>query len=165
MWTPWRMPYLLGHDRRNDGQCVFCVKSAGDPDDDAFNAQEYIVARAAHVFVALNLYPYSNGHVLIVPYAHVPSVEDLAPDVLTDLMLTLNRVLAALRAVYQPQGFNVGFNLGTGAGAGIPDHVHMHVVPRWGGDTGFMTVTGGARTIPDLLDDTYRKLRAAWAAV
>ncbi len=157
LWTPWRMPYLRGEVEKQPG-CVFCAKV--DADDDV----EYVVARGAHVFVTLNTYPYNNGHLLIVPYAHVASVEDLAPDALLDLMQTLNKSIAALRRVYRPQAFNVGANIGAAAGAGIADHFHVHVVPRWGADTNFMTVTAGTRVIPDLLDNTYRDLRAAWDA-
>jgi len=157
------MPYLLGEDRDEYEDCLFCIKGQGDANDPAFDRREQIVARTEHVFVMLNRYPYNNGHLLIVPYDHVPSLEDLPVAKLTGLMRTLQQALAALRTVYNPQGFNVGANIGAVAGAGIPDHFHLHVVPRWGADTNYMTVVGGARMIPDLLDDTYRKLRAAWA--
>lgn len=163
LWTPWRMPYLRGEDRRNYDDCVFCVKARGDADDStAFDRREYVVARSEQVYVALNMYPYNNGHLLVIPYAHVGSVEDLSATALMDLMLSANQAMGALRRVYQPQGFNLGVNIGGGAGAGIPDHVHLHIVPRWGGDTGFMTVVGGARMIPDMLDATYDQLRDAW---
>lgn len=151
------MPYLRGEVEKQPG-CVFCTKI------DADDAAEYVVARSEHVFVTLNTYPYNNGHLLIVPYAHVASVEDLPPEALLDLMRTLNKAIAALRRVYHPQAFNIGANIGAAAGAGIADHFHVHVVPRWGGDTNFMTVTAGTRVIPDLLDGTYRDLRAAWEA-
>ncbi len=165
LWTPWRMPYLRGEDREQYDGCVFCVKAAGDPDLEAFDAREYIVARSESVYVILNRYPYNNGHLLIIPYAHVPSPEVLPPATLTDLMLTTNRALAALRAVYNPQAFNIGANVGEGAGAGIPDHFHLHIVPRWNADTNFMTVVSGTRVIPDMLDDTFRQLRAVWSQV
>ena len=161
LWTPWRMPYLRGEERTHYDGCVFCAK--GQASDEAA-AAEHIVARSAHVYVTLNAYPYNNGHLLIVPYAHVPSSEDLPPEALLDLAKSVNRGLAALRAVYAPDAFNVGANLGAGAGAGIPDHFHVHVVPRWNADTNYMTVIGGTRIIPDLLDSTYRQLRAAWPA-
>lgn len=162
LWAPWRMPYLRGQDKQHYDGCVFCVKAAGDPDDAGFDAREYIVARSTHVYVALNTYPYNSGHLLVIPYAHVATPEALPPDALTDLMLTVNQGVAALRRVYRPQAFNVGANIGAGAGAGIPDHVHFHIVPRWNADTSFMTVIGGTRTVPDLLADTYDQLRAVW---
>ncbi len=157
LWTPWRMPYLRGEDKKNVEGCVFCLKATTEDD-----AAEYIVARSQFVYVALNMYPYNNGHLLIVPYVHVGTVEELPPDTLLDLMVTLNRALAALRKVYRPQAFNVGINIGTAAGAGIAEHVHMHVVPRWAADTNYMTITAGTRVIPDLLDNTYRELKAVW---
>ncbi len=156
LYTPWRMTYLQ-KDAGKRMDCVFCTKAA-TTDDRA----EHMVARSEYVFVTLNLYPYNNGHLMIVPYAHVPSPEQLPPEALTDLMLTTNRALAALRQVYNPQAFNVGANLGAAAGAGIADHFHLHIVPRWGGDTNYMTITANTRVIPDLLDDTWRKLRDAW---
>jgi ATP adenylyltransferase len=159
------MPYLRGEDRKNYDGCLFCIKGQGKPDDPEFDQREYVITRSEHVFVALNMYPYNNGHVLVVPFAHVPSIEVLPAEALTDLMLTVNKTLAALRAVYSPQAFNIGLNIGSGAGAGIPDHVHLHIVPRWEADTGFITVTSGTRMIPDLLDDTYRQLVAAWDGV
>jgi ATP adenylyltransferase len=162
LWTPWRMPYLRGEDREQYDGCLFCIKGQGDASDPNFDTKEYVVARGEHVYMVLNRYPYNNGHTLIVPYAHVPSVEKLSAEALTDMMQMLNRTMAALRSIYHPDAFNVGMNIGASAGAGIPDHVHMHVVPRWNADTNFMTVMGGARIIPELLDETYRLLREAW---
>lgn len=157
LWTPWRMPYLRGEDRQHYDGCLFCVKATTDD-----LAGEHIVARSEHVYVTLNRYPYNNGHLLIVPYAHVASVEALPVEALTDLMLTLNRSLAALRRIYRPDGFNVGANIGPGSGAGIAEHFHLHVVPRWQADTNFMTIAGGMRMIPDLLDSTWQQLRDVW---
>lgn len=157
LWTPWRMPYLRGEDKKQHDGCVFCIKATGEND-----AAEYVVARSQQVYVALNMYPYNNGHLLIIPYTHVGTVEDLLPDALLDLMTTLNKAIAALRKVYRPQAFNVGINIGAAAGAGIAEHVHMHVVPRWNADTNYMTITAGTRIIPDMLDNTYRELKAAW---
>ncbi len=158
LWTPWRMPYLRGEQSSQHTYegCVLCAKPTLDDDT------EFVVARSEFVYVILNLYPYNNGHLMVVPYAHVPSLEALPPDALTDLMLTLNKALGALRRVYQPRAFNIGANIGAEAGAGIPDHFHLHVVPRWDADTGYMTVIGGARVIPDLLENTYRELKKAW---
>lgn len=162
LWTPWRMPYLRGEDRQRYDGCLFCIKGRGDANDPDFDSREHIFVRSTHVFGALNRYPYNNGHLLIIPYAHVPTMEDLPAATLTDLLLTANKALAALRKIYRPQAFNLGANIGAGAGAGIPDHFHFHIVPRWDGDTGYMTVVGGARVIPDLLDDTYRQLKEVW---
>ena len=164
LWTPWRMPYLRGEDRQHYAGCLFCVKGRGNAADPGFDAREYVVARSEHVYATLNMYPYNNGHLLIVPYEHVPSLERLPPDTLADLMRVTNQALGALRDIYRPQAFNIGANIGADAGAGIPDHFHLHIVPRWNADTGYMTVIGGARTIPDMLSDTWRRLRVVWIA-
>ena len=158
LWTPWRMPYLRGEDRPDTGGCVFCTKVDANSDTPDRDERELVVARSTHVYVALNRYPYNNGHLLIIPYAHVGSLEDLPVEALTDLMLMTNAAMTALRATYRPHAFNVGANIGADAGAGIPDHVHLHVVPRWNADTNFMTVIGGTRTVPDLLHDTWQQL-------
>jgi ATP adenylyltransferase len=150
------MQYLRGEENRPKVDCVFCAKITA-PDQ-----EEHIIARSQHVYATLNRYPYNNGHLMIVPYAHVPSLEALPPDALTDLMLTTNKALAALRKVYNPQAFNLGANLGEAAGAGIAAHFHLHIVPRWAGDTSYMTVVSETRVIPDLLDETWRRLRDAW---
>ena len=163
LYTPWRMSYLRGESKKPAVDCIFCAKAAAT--GDAAEQEEHIVARSKFVFVTLNLYPYNNGHLMVVPNQHVPSPEDLPPEVLTDLMLTTNHALAALRKVYNPQAFNVGANLGEAAGAGIADHFHLHIVPRWAGDTSYMTVLAETRVIPDLLEDTWRKLREAWPTV
>lgn len=152
LWTPWRMPYLRGEDKRPDG-CVFCDK-LGCSDD-----EEHILFRGKSCYVTLNRYPYSNGHLMVIPYAHVPSLEDLNGPTLGEMMQAVNRSLAALREAYAPHGFNVGVNLGTAAGAGIAEHVHMHVVPRWTADTNFMPVVGRTRVIPELLDEAYARLK------
>lgn len=157
LWTPWRMPYIKGETKPTDGSCVFCDKRDSNSD-----AADYIVARSSHVYVVLNIYPYSNGHVMVVPYEHVSSQEALEPDVLLDLTLTTNKALAALRKVYNPAAFNIGANIGAAAGAGIAAHYHFHIVPRWGGDANFMTVVGDTRVIPDTLANTWQALSAAW---
>lgn len=157
LYTPWRMAYLRKQSKTPEVDCVFCAKTMTTDD-----ASEHVVFRSSYVYVTLNIYPYNNGHLMIIPYAHVASMEELSPEALTDLMLTTNRALQALRRVYNPNGFNVGANLGSAAGAGIAGHFHLHVVPRWSGDTNFMPVVGGTRVIPELLDDTWAKLRDAW---
>jgi ATP adenylyltransferase len=152
------MQYLRGEEKRPKVDCVFCAKISA-PDE-----TEHVIARSQYVFVTLNRYPYNNGHLMIVPYAHVPSLEELPVEALTDLMLSTNQALAALRKVYNPQAFNLGANLGEAAGAGIAAHFHLHIVPRWAGDTSYMTVVSETRVIPDLLEETWRRLREAWPA-
>jgi len=136
--------------------CLFCLKAEEDRD-----AENLIAWRGGRAFVMLNRYPYNAGHLMVVPYVHVPSVEDLPPETLTALMLLVNRSLAALRRAMSPDAFNIGANLGRVAGAGIAEHVHLHVVPRWEGDTNFMPVLADVRVVPELLAETYRKVRAA----
>ncbi len=153
------MAYLTGEDRRPVEGCIFCNKIAAGDD-----AVEHIVFRGRAAYVTLNRYPYNNGHLMVVPYAHVASFEALDEAAQLEVMQLLNRSLGALRRVYHPDGFNVGANLGSVAGAGVADHVHLHVVPRWGGDTNFMPVVGDTRVIPETLDQTYERLRKAWTA-
>lgn len=151
------MAYIKGNKQKPDGGCVFCDKRDSDSDH-----TDYIVARSEHVYVVLNIYPYSNGHVMVIPYEHVSSMEALPEAALTDLMVTINRTLAALRQIYSPQGFNLGANLGPAAGAGIAAHFHFHIVPRWPGDANFMTTVGDTRVIPDTLENIHRELQSAW---
>jgi len=148
------MEYILS--KKGEG-CIFCEKITEN--DDRAN---YILYRGRRCYAMLNLYPYNNGHLMISPYRHVPSPEQLEEDELTEMMLVLNKSLEALRRAMHPDGFNIGINIGKAAGAGIEEHVHIHVVPRWEADTNFMPVLSNTRVIPELLDDTYRKLRAAW---
>ena len=154
LWTPWRMQYLTGADKSHSTPgCVFCAK-VSSPDD-----TEHILCRGQSAYVTLNRYPYNNGHLMVIPNTHVPSLEDLDPAALTELMLLTNRGLAALRQAYHPDGFNIGVNLGRAAGAGIAEHVHIHIVPRWNADTNFMPIVGETRVIPETLDQTYARLR------
>jgi ATP adenylyltransferase len=139
--------------------CIFCdLPAAGD------DAASLIVRRGTHAFVILNKYPYNNGHMLVVPYVHASSLEQLDEPTLTEMMRLTNQTLAALRKMYDPQAFNIGANIGAAAGAGIAEHVHMHIVPRWAGDTNFMTSVNGVRVIPEDLQETYRLARAHWPA-
>lgn len=156
LFTPWRLAYIRKEKKPVDG-CVFCHKR-----HTASDAQDYIVARSDHVYVIMNIYPYNSGHVMVVPYEHLHSQEQMSPEALMDLMLTVNRTLAVIRHAYQPAGFNLGVNLGEAAGAGIAAHYHFHIVPRWGGDANFMTVVGTTRVIPDTLDSIYADLVGAW---
>jgi ATP adenylyltransferase len=153
LWSPWRLEYL--HATRADG-CIFCQAAAGDDD-----RQSLVLFRGERAFLILNRFPYNNGHLMVVPFAHVPSLEDLDAPTLTEMMLLLNRALAALRMAMQPDGFNLGANLGQVAGAGVQDHVHIHAVPRWAGDTNFMPIVGETRVVPETWLQTYDNLKAA----
>ncbi|HKV37249.1 MAG TPA: HIT domain-containing protein [Pyrinomonadaceae bacterium] len=154
LWSPWRSKYIAsGVDAQAEG-CVFC-RIAADPDSDASN---FVLHRGEHAFALLNLYPYITGHLMIVPYLHTSEL-DAVPKEITDEMMDLaKRSQTALRNVYSPSGFNLGMNLGSAAGAGIADHIHIHVLPRWSGDTNFMTTVGESRVIPEALEVTYQKL-------
>ncbi len=154
LWSPWRMKYIM---RKKGEECIFCEKIADDNDQ-----ANYILQRGETCYVMLNLYPYNNGHLMVSSYRHVPSPEQLEEDELTEMMLLVNRSLKALRRAMRPDGFNIGANIGKAAGSGIEDHVHIHVVPRWDADTNFMPIFAHTRVIPELLDETYQKLKAAW---
>ena len=145
LWAPWRMEYIEGP---KDDECIFCAR------------RDYVVAEGERCFVMLNAYPYTNGHVMVSPYEHVPSLEQLDDATLLELMTLVRRSLGAIRGAYGPEGFNIGVNQGKVAGAGIEEHVHVHVVPRWGGDTNFMPVTGGVRVLPQSLEESHSKLAA-----
>jgi ATP adenylyltransferase len=134
---------------------VFC-RIAASPDEDEKN---FVLHRAEHAFVVLNLYPYITGHVMIVPYVHASELDVLAREITDEMMDLAKRAQTALRDVYLPSGFNMGMNLGSAAGAGIADHLHIHFLPRWSGDTNFMTTVGESRVIPEALEVTYGKLR------
>ena len=149
------MAYIRGEKKPAEG-CIFCQLGAADDD------RSQVIARSQWVYVTLNLYPYNNGHLMIIPYEHVDTPEKLPVETLTDLALTTNRALAALRRAYNPPAFNLGANLGAAAGAGIAEHYHFHIVPRWPGDTNFMTIISQTRVIPDSLDHIYHDLKAAW---
>jgi ATP adenylyltransferase len=149
------MAYIQKHKEENG--CVFC-EALSSPD----GPQNLIVYRAQQTFVIINRYPYTSGHLMVVPYAHQPSLEELDPGVRADLMELANQSIAVLRRVYNPQGFNIGINIGEPAGAGILDHVHLHVVPRWTGDTNFMSSLGQTRVLPETLEDTWQRIWQAW---
>jgi ATP adenylyltransferase len=150
LWAPWRIGYIKGE---KPAGCIFCEK-VGEQNDEV----NFILYRATSCFVILNLYPYTNGHLMVVPYRHAASIEDLSVDVLAELMALTQRALAVLREAMRPTGFNIGINLGTPAGAGMADHVHQHIVPRWVGDTNFMSVVGDTRVMPQSLQSCYHTL-------
>jgi ATP adenylyltransferase len=157
LWSPWRHAYIAasGADMSRADSCIFC-DAARDPANDEEN---FVLHRGGHTFVILNLYPYISGHLMIAPYAHVGEL-DATPKEATDEMMDLTkRSQRALRKVYGPDGFNLGMNLGRAAGAGIADHIHMHLMPRWSGDTNFMTSVAETRVLPEDLPTTYHKLR------
>jgi ATP adenylyltransferase len=155
LWAPWRLEYIKGP---KPDECIFCAgPDAGD--DEA----KYIVRRGEHCFAMLNAYPYNNGHLMVSPYRHVPSIEELDEATLVELMTLSQESLRALRDAYAPEGFNLGINQGKIAGAGVEHHVHLHVVPRWGADTNFMPVIADTRVLPQSLADSYRDLTRAFA--
>lgn len=157
LWSPWRSEYIAaGSAADSEAQgCVFCKLR----DDAANDATNFVLHRATHSFVVLNIYPYISGHLLIVPNEHVGELDAAGKETTDEMMDLTKRCQTALREVYQPGGFNVGMNLGKVAGAGIADHIHIHIMPRWGGDTNFMTTVGETRVIPEDLTTTYQKLR------
>jgi ATP adenylyltransferase len=157
LWSPWRMEYIRAphpEDDADTGGCIFCQKPLEGDDGAA-----YIVARSDRSFVVLNKYPYNPGHLMVAPYRHIADLTELAEDEMLDAGRLLQRSVVALRALGDPQGFNIGMNLGRVAGAGIPGHLHWHVVPRWNGDTNFMPVLGETRVLPELLAETYARLQ------
>lgn len=146
------MSYLQGDCLRVDG-CVFCDKVHAD------DAAQHILYRGEHCYVILNRYPYSNGHVMVVPYAHISKLVEMGDAALLEMFQLAQHAQRILRATQQTQGFNLGINEGSAAGAGIEEHLHLHIVPRWTGDANYMTVIGETRVIPQMLDETYRLLR------
>ncbi|HKS70540.1 MAG TPA: HIT domain-containing protein [Ktedonobacterales bacterium] len=153
LWAPWRMAYIDSGGTAEEG-CIFCALPAADRDE-----ENLIVFRGPRVFVIMNKFPYNNGHLMIAPYQHVPSIEGLDSATLTELMTTAQRLLAAMRAAFNPQGYNMGINQGAVAGAGVADHVHLHIVPRWNGDTNFMPVLADTKVMPDFIQNTARQIR------
>jgi ATP adenylyltransferase len=154
----WREQYVAGTSAPSEG-CVFCTLATQEVSESSG-----VLWRSEHTYVALNAFPYGSGHVLIMPYAHVAGLEDLDEDAYGDLFVTLRRVVLALKAAYGADGLNVGMNLGQAGGAGIPQHLHAHALPRWLGDTNFMTTIGETRVLPESLESTWRKVHAALSA-
>lgn len=150
IWAPWRLKYILGKKEKG---CVFCVKQKEG--DDKKNA---ILYRGKHNYVILNIFPYNNGHLMVVPYKHANDLSGLGEEEAAEMMTLAQKSLVALRDVLKPQGFNLGMNLGSVAGAGIEEHIHMHLVPRWNGDTNFMPVIGETRVMPQHIESTYDAL-------
>ena len=148
------MKYIESH-KKEDG-CVFCIAQS------MYDSPENLIAlRGKHSYVILNRYPYTSGHLMVIPFDHVATLEGLDPDTRAEMMELTSRCTTILREVYRTQAFNVGINMGEAAGAGVLGHVHIHIVPRWAGDTNFMTAVGATRVLPEALEDTYKKISSA----
>jgi ATP adenylyltransferase len=184
LWTPWRYAYVTGADREasrrgvpealaawpGDHGCVFCnmiaavdfATAEGMAPEEA-EAAAYILERGQSCFLVLNAYPYNSGHLMVVPYVHKDSLAELPLETAGEMLRLSRRVERVLRSVYRPQGLNLGINLGESAGAGVADHLHLHAVPRWSGDNNYMAVLAETRVLPEMLEQTWRKLREALA--
>jgi ATP adenylyltransferase len=159
LWTPWRYQYMAEARRGQQPDCIFCDAVARNKDDETL-----IAYRGAKTFVILNRFPYTSGHVMIVPYAHVAELNLCDADALAEMMTLAQRVEKAFQSKYRPEGMNLGMNLGRAAGAGVAGHLHLHILPRWFGDSNFMTVTGETRVHPEELKVTYQRLKSALAS-
>lgn len=157
LWAPWRMKYILSEKREG---CIFCDLPKEGREKDRDNL---ILYRSSHNFVMMNRYPYNNGHIMVVPYIHTSSLEALTDEILLDFMKVTQYSIHCLKEALMPEGFNIGINIGKIAGAGMEEHVHLHVVPRWAGDTSFMTVLGEIRVVPEHIMNTYDKLFAVFS--
>lgn len=155
LFSPWRMEYIQSD--KTDPGCIFC-RFAREKDDQT----NLIVYRGDLAFVILNRYPYTSGHLMVVPYAHQPSIELLDLGTRSEMMELVSQSIIVLGKIYRPSGFNLGMNIGSASGAGIAGHVHMHVVPRWNGDTNFMSAVGDTRVLPEALEDTCRRVAKEW---
>jgi ATP adenylyltransferase len=153
LWAPWRMSYILSEKTQG---CIFCELPKQNNDRD-----NLILYRSSHTFIIMNRYPYNNGHIMVVPYLHAPALDGLNDETLLDIMRVTRHAVGSLRKAFMPEGFNIGINIGKIAGAGMEEHIHLHMVPRWAGDTSFMTVFDDVRVIPEHILSTYDKLFAA----
>lgn len=158
IWSPWRMAYIMSS--KDESVCIFCGGVSENNDE-----LNLIVHRGRRAFVILNRYPYTSGHVMIVPFDHKPSLEGIDAETRAEMMDLAARATLVLGKVYQAEGFNLGINIGEAAGAGITDHVHLHVVPRWFGDTNFMSTLGSTRVLPESLEESYRRISQVWSSV
>lgn len=156
LWTPWRYAYVTGADRISG--CIFC-DAPKQPD-----LQARIVHRGAHCYVILNTYPYTNGHVMVVPYAHLDELQKLPSEAAQEMMALTQKMESVLRKLYVPDGINLGMNIGKAAGAGVAGHIHMHILPRWVADANFVSVIGETRVLPESLDMTWERIRGALAS-
>jgi ATP adenylyltransferase len=159
LWAPWRMAFIQPKTPPKPG-CIFCTQPAEGRDE-----EYHVLQRGEHCFVMLNLYPYSNGHLMVAPYQHIGSLEELDAATLAEMMALAQLAIKALRLAMNPDGFNMGFNQGKVAGAGFAEHIHFHVVPRWNGDTNFMPVLADIKVMPEHIDTVYQQLKEALAKV
>jgi ATP adenylyltransferase len=159
LWAPWRMAFITPKTPPPPG-CIFCTQPAAHRDE-----EYHILYRGERCFMMLNRYPYNNGHLMIAPYEHTSSIENLETATLTELMTQAQLALKALRLAMNPDGFNMGINDGKVAGAGFAEHTHLHIVPRWAGDTNFMPIIADVKVMPDHLDNVYKQLKEALATV
>ena len=157
IWTPWRMKYIKQNNDKKG--CIFCNAARGEDD-----RENLVFYRGKHVFMILNRYPYTSGHVMCVPYAHEPRLGEVTKETRGEMMELVNKAVEVLQKVYTPEGFNIGLNLGEVAGAGVAEHLHIHIVPRWTGDTSFMTAVGDTRVLPESLTVTFERVNKAWEA-
>jgi ATP adenylyltransferase len=146
------MKYIESNEKEEG--CVFCNAQAKED-----NADNLIAFRGERAFVILNLYPYTSGHLMVVPFAHIATLEELDSATRAEMMELTSQSMSVLRKIYRPQAFNMGANIGEAAGAGVPGHVHIHIVPRWGGDTNFMTTLGETRVLPEAIEETCKRVR------
>jgi ATP adenylyltransferase len=156
LWAPWRMKYISGAAGKNQTGCIFCKKPKSKADHN-----NYILRRGQKAFVMMNIFPYNNGHLMIAPYRHVGDFTDLSDAELLEIMQLAQACQRAMNKVMKPQGYNLGFNLGRVAGAGIEDHLHLHLVPRWNGDTNFMPVLTDTKVVSEALEDSFKKMKKA----
>jgi len=158
LWTPWRYQYVT--NLGEPVECIFCAVAV----DSSQDRRHLVVSRGARNLIMLNRYPYTSGHLLVVPYEHVATLEDLPDETLVELIRLARLAEKHLRALYRPEGLNLGFNIGRSAGAGVAGHIHLHALPRWTGDTNFMTSLGETRVLPEALETTWERLHAAFGA-
>ena len=160
LWAPWRMEYIKRINVGKEGNCIFCSKPDAHEDE-----KNYILYRGRNCYIILNIFPYNNGHLMIVPYKHTSQLADLKPETRLELMDLAQTAIDAIKSNMRPDGFNLGVNFGRTAGAGIAEHIHMHLVPRWNGDTNFMPVIGCTKVISESLGDTFTKLKKAMDSI
>jgi ATP adenylyltransferase len=156
LWTPWRYAYITG--QKADQECIFCDIARFKEDESNF-----VVYRGSHCYICLNAFPYTSGHVMIIPYEHLDELQKLPTATAQEMMTLSQRTEAVLRGLYHPDGINLGMNIGAAAGAGVAGHVHMHVLPRWVADANFMTVVGETRVLPESLEITWKRMTKAFA--
>jgi ATP adenylyltransferase len=157
IWAPWRLAYVTDASKDIEEECIFCAKPEAE-DDEA----NLIVHRGEGCFVMLNLFPYTNGHLMVAPFEHIARLQDLAPETLAEMMTLAQRAMSRLESVYEPLGYNVGFNQGRIAGAGVEHHIHMHVVPRWAGDNNFMPVIADTKVMPQTIEQSFEALKGGF---